>query len=79
RQNSKLFRQYYEQHEKKFLTNHIHILLKDFVSRMMAKLNYDSEMRASILNKRIFNNELTEWMRGMFLNYMDEFSVMAIN
>ena len=74
--NNKQFRDYYEQHTKKYLADGIHIRLKEFVTKMMEKLNYTSEMKAFVLTGQL-NDELPIWKRGMFLYYMDEFSKIA--
>ena len=68
------FGKYYEQHSQKFLTENIHIELKEFTEKILDAANYDDEMKNSILNK-VFNKELSDWKKGMILHYIDKFSI----
>src|SRR5712691_9950431 len=72
--NSARFRDYYIQHSHKSLTGDLHIKLKAFAVRMLDDQNYNAQLKIEIL-LRLFNNELSIWKKGLFLKYMDEFSV----
>jgi hypothetical protein len=41
---------------------------------MLDDQNYNAQLKIEILS-RLFNNELSIWKKGLFLKYMDEFSV----
>jgi hypothetical protein len=58
----------------KSLTGDLHIKLKEFAVRMLDDQNYNAQLKIEILS-RLFNNELSIWKKGLFLKYMDEFSV----
>ncbi len=70
--NSARFRDYYAKHPDQTLTT-IHIKLREFATGLLNDLNYDSSLKHSIL-KKLFNNELSIWKKGLFLMYMDRFS-----
>jgi hypothetical protein len=72
-QNSRIFRLYYERHSKKSLVDDIHVVLKEFATNILGAQNYGAELKTRILG-RLFKNELSVWKRGLFLNYMDQFS-----
>jgi hypothetical protein len=71
--NNARFRDYYRQHPNTSIANAIHVKLRDFAAGLLNTLNYDSGLEHSILS-RLFNAELSEWKKGLFLSYMDSFS-----
>jgi len=75
-QNSIRFTSYYNQHSEKFLTDNLHIKLKEFAARTFQMLEYPPELQTQILG-RLFNKELAPSRKGMFLYYMDKFSETA--
>lgn len=74
--NCARFNNYYQNHPKQYPTHNLHIKLKNFAMQLLEKADYKKEMRDFTLNK-IFNKELSNWEKGMFLNYMDKFSSTA--
>jgi len=48
-------------------------VLKEFAINILAAQNYGADLKNRILG-RLFKNELSVWKRGLFLNYMDQFS-----
>ena len=70
------YNRYYAEHPEKhhFVENHTH--LKRFATEILETQKYPPDMQNKILN-RLFNSELKEWHRGMFLYYRDKFSVIG--
>jgi hypothetical protein len=71
--NNVRFSDYYRQHPNTSIAKALHTKLRDFAAGLLNTLHYDSELRHAILS-RLFNKELSDWKKGLFLSYMDSFS-----
>lgn len=72
-QNSARFKNYFIANAEKSDSLEVHQTLKSFSREILKSQEYPNDLQNMIL-ARLFNSEITEWHKGMFLYYKDRFS-----